>query len=183
MALRNVIAIDKERCTGCAECVNACVGGALQLVDGKARLVREDYCDGLGVCVGECPVGALKVEKQEAAEYERRGEGGRGGGGKDSSLKRTLPSASPPANACPGTGPRTLRRKAGEGCPGGAHVQIFPKPDGQVGPAGGAGGPSSLSRWPIQRDLPLAEVIIGLGGDTMSANQHLSVHKEISVRH
>jgi NAD-dependent dihydropyrimidine dehydrogenase PreA subunit len=65
MVKRNVITIDEEKCVGCGQCVNSCVGGALELVNGKAKLVREDYCDGLGVCVGTCPVGALKVEEKE----------------------------------------------------------------------------------------------------------------------
>ena len=72
MAKRNVITIDEEKCTGCGQCVNACVGGALALVGGKARLMREDYCDGLGVCVGECPVGALRVEERDASTYAGR---------------------------------------------------------------------------------------------------------------
>ena len=68
MVTRNVITIDEEKCVGCGQCVEACDQGALQLVDGKAKLVSEDYCDGLGVCVGGCPVGALKVETREVEE-------------------------------------------------------------------------------------------------------------------
>ena len=70
LSLRDVITIDREECVGCGHCVTSCVGGALQLVNGKAVLTREDYCDGLGVCVRGCPEGALKVRKREAVAYQ-----------------------------------------------------------------------------------------------------------------
>lgn len=69
MAKRRVIRIEEDKCTGCGECVNACVGGALALLDGKAKLVREDYCDGLGMCLPQCPANALHVEEREAPAY------------------------------------------------------------------------------------------------------------------
>ena len=56
---RNIIIIDEEKCDGCGNCVPACVEGALQIIDGKARLVKESYCDGLGAFLGDCPQGAL----------------------------------------------------------------------------------------------------------------------------
>src|SRR5215469_657854 len=62
---RTVIKIDESRCTGCGACVRGCHGGALQLIDGKAKIVNEMYCDGLGACIGECPVGALSLEERE----------------------------------------------------------------------------------------------------------------------
>ena len=62
---RTIIKIDENRCTGCGTCVKGCHGGALQLIDGKARLINEDYCDGLGACIGECPVGAITLEELE----------------------------------------------------------------------------------------------------------------------
>jgi len=66
---RTIIKIDEEKCTGCGLCVPACVEGALQIIDGKARLVSQKFCDGLGACIGKCPVGALTVEIQEAEEF------------------------------------------------------------------------------------------------------------------
>lgn len=64
--LRQIIHIDQERCVGCGLCVDACHEGAIGLVDGKARLLREDYCDGLGDCLPACPVGAITFQTREA---------------------------------------------------------------------------------------------------------------------
>jgi len=69
---RTVIKIDEEKCTGCGLCVPACVEGALQIINGKARLVKDRFCDGLGACLGKCPVGALTVEVREAEEFDEK---------------------------------------------------------------------------------------------------------------
>lgn len=66
---RTIITINEEKCDGCGNCVNGCHEGALQLIDGKARLVSELFCDGLGACIGECPQGAITLEKREAQPY------------------------------------------------------------------------------------------------------------------
>lgn len=68
--LRQIIKIDEEKCNGCGVCVPACAEGALQIIDGKARLVQERYCDGLGACLGECPQGAISFESREAEEFD-----------------------------------------------------------------------------------------------------------------
>jgi Pyruvate/2-oxoacid:ferredoxin oxidoreductase delta subunit len=68
--MRKVIKIDEERCNGCGLCVPNCAEGALQTVDGKARLVSDKYCDGLGACLGECPQGAISYEEREAEQYD-----------------------------------------------------------------------------------------------------------------
>ena len=67
--LRKIIKIDEEKCNGCGACVPACVEGALQIIDGKAKLISEQYCDGLGACLGECPQGAITIEDREAEEF------------------------------------------------------------------------------------------------------------------
>ncbi|MGB9886630.1 MAG: ATP-binding protein [Moorellales bacterium] len=70
MPKRPIIHIDEEKCDGCGACLISCPEGALAIVDGKARLVKESYCDGLGACLGACPQGALTVEEREAQPYQ-----------------------------------------------------------------------------------------------------------------
>jgi ferredoxin len=70
---RRLIKIDEEKCDGCGLCIPSCPEGALQIVDGKAKLVRESFCDGLGACLGECPQGALAIEEEEIEEYDEEG--------------------------------------------------------------------------------------------------------------
>lgn len=69
---RQIIRIDEEKCDGCGVCIEGCPEGALQLIDGKARLISEITCDGLGACIGDCPQGAIEVETREAAPYDER---------------------------------------------------------------------------------------------------------------
>ena len=67
---RKIIEIDEDLCNGCGQCVPSCAEGALQVIDGKARLVSEVYCDGLGACLGECPTGALRIVERDAEEFD-----------------------------------------------------------------------------------------------------------------
>jgi ferredoxin len=68
--VRKIVHIDEEKCTGCGLCMPACAEGALQIVNGKARLVSEKYCDGLGACLGECPYGAITIEERPAESFD-----------------------------------------------------------------------------------------------------------------
>ena len=70
--IRNIIKIDEELCTGCGECVIGCPEGAIQIIDGKAKLVSENYCDGLGACIGDCPEGAISIERRESEPYDEK---------------------------------------------------------------------------------------------------------------
>jgi Fe-S-cluster-containing hydrogenase component 2 len=67
---RKIITINQELCDGCGNCVSACSEGALQIVDGKAKLVKEDFCDGFGDCLGGCPTGALVIEERESKAFD-----------------------------------------------------------------------------------------------------------------
>ncbi len=72
MVIRNIIKIDEALCDGCGSCVLACPENAIEIRDGKAKVVRESFCDGLGACIGECPTGALSIEEREAEEFDEQ---------------------------------------------------------------------------------------------------------------
>ena len=69
MVVRKIVKIDETLCTGCGKCIPKCAEGALQIVDGKARILEDVYCDGLGACIGHCPQGAIAIEEREAEDF------------------------------------------------------------------------------------------------------------------
>ncbi|MBW6462364.1 MAG: 4Fe-4S binding protein [DPANN group archaeon] len=72
MVLRKIVLIDEEKCNGCGQCVPNCHEGALQIIDGKARLISDIFCDGLGVCIGHCPLDAITISEQDVEPYDER---------------------------------------------------------------------------------------------------------------
>lgn len=100
--IRKIITIDEEKCNGCGACAAACHEGAIQMIEGKARLIREDYCDGLGDCLPACPVNAISFEEREAPAYDERAV---------RAAKMQKASVKLPCG-CPGTQSKTLKREA-----------------------------------------------------------------------
>ncbi len=152
---RQIIRIDEELCDGCALCIPACPEGALQIVDGVARLVREGYCDGLGACLGECPQGALTVEEREVDEYDE--------GGVIEHLKANAPDRL--EDHVMHLREHGMAPAGMSACPSARAMQWNEHYESGRSSAGGAGGgepaeplSSELRQWPIQLHLvnPLA---------------------------
>ena len=109
---RRIIRIDEEKCNGCGACAAACHEGAIEMIDGKAKLTREDYCDGLGDCLPQCPTDAISFEEREAPAYN------------EAAVLAARRQKQAAHSGCPGTQARILRREdmptqnSTHGCPG-----------------------------------------------------------------
>jgi ferredoxin len=128
MVARNIVKIDEEKCDGCGQCAIACAEGAIEIVDGKAKLISEIYCDGLGACIGQCPLDAITVEKREAPEFDEEATKAHLAKEKNTQMKTDF--------VCPGMTTKKLREKS--------------KPDDS---AQTAAVPSQLGHWPVQLKL------------------------------
>ncbi|MBR4079934.1 MAG: 4Fe-4S binding protein [Christensenellaceae bacterium] len=124
--IRKIIKINEEKCNGCGACAAACHEGAIEMIDGKAKLTREDYCDGLGDCLPACPMDAISFEEREAPAYDEAAVLA----AKKQKSEGTLPCG------CPGTQSRAIHR---EPCSCSAEPQ--------------AKAQSRLSQWPVQIKL------------------------------
>ena len=128
--IRKIIHIDEKACNGCGACAAACHEGAIGMVNGKAKLLREDHCDGLGDCLPACPTGAITFVEREAAAYDEAAVlAAKAGANRQG---EPLPCG------CPGSQSRTLTPAAGED---------------RACAAGGAAVPSRLRQWPVQIKL------------------------------
>ncbi|MBU1671704.1 MAG: 4Fe-4S binding protein [Actinobacteria bacterium] len=128
MATRNIVKIDEEKCDGCGQCATACAEGAIEIVDGKARLVSESYCDGLGACLGECPQDAITIEEREAAGFDEK------------AVKEHLAGTAEGGPAsCPGSMPQSIQQCELVDLRGDGLEKV-----GRV---------SRLTNWPIQLQL------------------------------
>lgn len=136
------IHIDEERCIGCAQCANVCQTGAIEMVNGKAKLVRENACDHFGNCIGKCPVDAITFEEYEVSETA---------------------AAAPHGGGCPSSRPQSF----GGGCPS-ARAMSFSQP---AAPAGNdtVSGASELNAWPVQLHLVRPDAAQFCGTDVLVA--------------
>lgn len=147
---RRIIVIDEDKCDGCGICATACHEGAIEIIGGKARLVKESYCDGLGDCLGECPRGAITFETREAESYD------------EEAVKAHLGSRGKPVghapSGCPGTMARTLSPCAS------------PAPKETVPEETTAPAVSRLRNWPTQLKLVPVNAPYLKGADIVMAS-------------
>ncbi len=130
--MRKIIRIDEEKCDGCGLCASACHEGAIAVIDGKAKLLKEDFCDGLGDCLPSCPAGAIRIEEREAAAYDEAAV-------RDAQRKKAEAKE------------MDEKEKTAGGCPGMRAMQFAAAEE--AAPAGLARPQSRLAQWPVQIKL------------------------------
>ena len=164
---RSIIKIDEEKCTGCGLCIPNCPEGAIQIIDGKARLISDLFCDGLGACIGHCPEGAISVEEREAEPYDERRvmenivKAGPntikahldhlGEHGQDEFLKQAIDYLKEKNIEVPEEKEEKMSMQHFSGCPG-SNSMSFTREETAVEPLEGK-RPSQLTHWPIQMHL------------------------------
>lgn len=150
---RQIIAIDEEKCDGCGQCIPSCAEGALQIVEGKARLVKDAYCDGLGNCLGECPQGAISMIEREAEPFDEEAV--------TEYLKTQEEKAAEPVlcSGCPGSSELDLR--AAKSVQAGAKEETSSCLCGEL--------EAELTHWPVQLHLVAPQARFLQGSDLLVA--------------
>ncbi|MCD6416659.1 MAG: 4Fe-4S dicluster domain-containing protein [Planctomycetes bacterium] len=152
MTVRKIVQIDEEKCDGCGDCIPNCPEGALKIVDGKAKLVRDQYCDGLGACLGVCPQDAITIIERDADEFD----------------EEAVAALQARGSARHAQEHGTLHH--GAVCPGAAMIETFAQQQ-KPAPVEEAGGerPSALTHWPVQLDLAPVDAPFFDGADLLLA--------------
>ncbi|HEX7493024.1 MAG TPA: 4Fe-4S binding protein [Bacteroidales bacterium] len=136
---RDILEIDEDLCNGCGQCVPNCHEGALQVIDGKVKLVSELMCDGLGACIGHCPEGAITIVTREAEPYNEK------------LVFVSVPGPQPQPQPQPHISSQLYHNETG-GCPG-SRIMVIEKPSGSADSSSPEEQLSELRQWPVQLHL------------------------------
>ncbi len=147
--LRKIIEIDEDKCDGCGNCIISCAEGAIEIVDGKAKIIKDLLCDGLGACIGDCPTDALKIVEREADEFDEEAV--------HVHLKNMedVKKNEPKVGGCSGTQIQTFGANVETAC------------DCANKPTEISGGNSELTHWPVQVRLVPANAPFLKGSDLL----------------
>ena len=152
--IRRIIRIDEEKCNGCGLCAGACHEGAIDIIDGKAKLTRENFCDGFGDCLPNCPAGAISFEEREAPAYD------------EAAVRAAQRAKQSAPHACPGSAVRRMKEQSARAAAAAAESPV-----------------SRLGQWPCQIRLVPAKAPFFDGADLLiaadcTAYAYASLHEE-----